>query len=270
MSRLSLTWPRRTRSEWDRPAIDTRLLHIPLSHFRVPRPFSLPLWKNNQAQRPLSTTAVRRHLGAAMVVAAPPDRGCPRPRADVTRTAPFVAQGPMPALTRRRCSHGYPLRVSPSAVDACPGSPQMYPHSQLPLRASPSAVDARAFARMYCRSAVPGVEADACAFAQAISHAPAPDAPAHTAEGALATSPFPPFSSVTPRSLLPYHSDAPQGIWGGASPSVILSLLPSTELEAEAGAEAPASASILLSPSSLKALRERGIKGVRVLLPPLK
>ena len=46
--------------------------------------------------------------------------------------------------------------------------------------------------------------------------------------------------------------------------SVIPSLLPSNELEAEAGAFAPASASVLLSPSPLKALRERGIKGVRV------
>ena len=40
--------------------------------------------------------------------------------------------------------------------------------------------------------------------------------------------------------------------------------LPSTELEAEVGAKAPTSASVLLSPSPLKALRERGIKGVRV------
>ena len=92
----------------------------------------------------------------------PPDRGCPHLPADVTRTAPFEAQGPMPALTRRRCSHGYPLRVSPSAVDACPGSPQMITHSYLPLRASPSAVDARAPARMTLRPAVPGVEMDAC------------------------------------------------------------------------------------------------------------
>ena len=46
--------------------------------------------------------------------------------------------------------------------------------------------------------------------------------------------------------------------------SVIPSLLPSNELEAEAGAKAPASASVLISPSPLKALRERGIKGVRV------
>ena len=46
--------------------------------------------------------------------------------------------------------------------------------------------------------------------------------------------------------------------------------LPSTELEAEVGAEAPTSASVLLSPSPLQALRERGIKGVRVPSPSLK
>ena len=56
---------------------------------------------------------------------------------------------------------------------------------------------------------------------------------------------------------------------------VIPSLLPSIELEAEVGASAPTSASVLPSPSPLKALRacpeslegERGIKGVRVPVP---
>ncbi len=57
------------------------------------------------------------------------------------------------------------------------------------------------------------------------------------------------------------HSDAPRGIWGG-----VLSSSPSIELEAEVGALAPTSASVLLSPSPSTALRERGIKGERV--PP--
>ena len=39
---------------------------------------------------------------------------------------------------------------------------------------------------------------------------------------------------------------------------------PSTELEGDVGADAPTSPSVLISPSPLKALRERGIKGVRV------
>ena len=43
---------------------------------------------------------------------------------------------------------------------------------------------------------------------------------------------------------------------------------PSIELEAEVGAGAPTSASVLLSPSPLKALRERGTKGVRVPFRP--
>ncbi len=44
----------------------------------------------------------------------------------------------------------------------------------------------------------------------------------------------------------------------------IPSLFSSTELEAGVGAKAPTPASVFLSPSPLKALRERGIKGVRV------
>ena len=44
-------------------------------------------------------------------------------------------------------------------------------------------------------------------------------------------------------------------------------LPPSIEPEADVGASAPTSASVLFSPSPLKALRERGIKGVRVPSP---
>ena len=46
--------------------------------------------------------------------------------------------------------------------------------------------------------------------------------------------------------------------------AVLPSPLPSIELEAEVGALAPTSASVLLSPSPLMALRERGTKGVSV------
>ncbi len=45
---------------------------------------------------------------------------------------------------------------------------------------------------------------------------------------------------------------------------------PGTELEAEVGAEAPTSASVLLSPSPLGPIRERGSKGVRVPSPSAK
>ena len=56
--------------------------------------------------------------------------------------------------------------------------------------------------------------------------------------------------------------------------AVLPSHIPSIELEAEVGAGAPTSTSVLLSPSPLRALRERGTKGVRVPLwggrPPLR
>ncbi len=59
------------------------------------------------------------------------------------------------------------------------------------------------------------------------------------------------------------HSDAPRGIWGGAP-----SPLPSTKLKGRACAAAQALPSVFPSPSPLKALRERGIKGERVPYPP--
>ena len=73
------------------------------------------------------------------------------------------------------------------AVDARAPSPQMITHGSYPKRACPTTVDARVYSRMISRSALLGVEADACANPQMISHAPALDAVARPAEGALAT-----------------------------------------------------------------------------------
>ena len=88
-----------------------------------------------------------------------------------------------------------------------------------PLRASPSAVDARALARMYFfRTALPGVATIACTKALAISHVPAPDAPANAAEGALATP-----SSLHSSSLIPGPSVTPAPLT--RPPSVIPPLL---------------------------------------------
>ena len=73
------------------------------------------------------------------------------------------------------------------AMDARAPSPQMITHGSYPKRVCPTTVDARVYSRMISRSALLGVEADACANPQMISHAPALDAVARPAEGALAT-----------------------------------------------------------------------------------
>ena len=71
-------------------------------------------------------------------------------------------------------------------------------------------------------------------------------------------------NSAKPPLTLPEHPPPPPSFQPPRAEIHPISLLPSTELEAEVGAEAPTSASVLISPSPLKALRERGIKGVRV------
>ena len=167
MSHINLHRPRLSRSVWDRPATDTRLL---------PSPLAFPTRIVHQVQRPLC----------------PPAAGFLRP----VNARDFSRMYPRPAISGAEsdaCPDSpqmfprlLPLRASPSAVDACPGSPQTYPHGPTPLRAIPLAVDARAPARMIFRPAAPGVETDACAKAQAIPHAPAPEALAGTADGALA------------------------------------------------------------------------------------
>ena len=136
MSRLSLIRPRRTRSVWGRPAADTRLLPTTFPPTVSLRPFTLPSWKY-KAQRPLSTTAVRRHFGVASTLAASNRTWMPAVFRGRTPPAPFAAYGWMPALTRCRCSHGYPPRVPTSAVDACPRSPQMYFPQLTPRELSP-------------------------------------------------------------------------------------------------------------------------------------
>ncbi len=64
----------------------------------------------------------------------------------------------------------------------------------------------------------------------------------------------------------PFSPTLHQSFWTPTCP-LPSSPPPSNELEAEVGALAPTSASVLLSPSPLKALRERGIKGERVPRP---
>ena len=67
------------------------------------------------------------------------------------------------------------------AADARVPSPRMITHGSYPQRACPTTVDARVLSRMISRSALLGVEADACANPQMISRTPF-----RAAEGALA------------------------------------------------------------------------------------
>ena len=190
MRRMAHILARRNRVVWDHPASDTRLLPNPFPSTVSLRPSvtsgESPIKPSAPSRHPKPGVALETHARLrfprtvdARVNARMTSRGLALkraflPAADACLDSPQMFPRPLP------------LRASPSAVDACPGSPQMYSHGQTPLLAIPTSVDARAPARMFLRPAVPGVEMDACANAQAISHAPAPDAPAHAAEGALA------------------------------------------------------------------------------------
>ena len=182
---MAHTLARRNRAVWDRPATDTRLLppsfhntvslHCPLDHLRMSIIASAPS---------------RPHF---------PQRYC---AADACVPSPQMI------------SHGsHPKRACPMAVDARVPSPRMLTHGSHPQRACPTAVDARVLSRMISRSALLGVEADACANPQMISHAPALDAAARATEGALANliltlspSPFR-HSRPLPRGACPPKAD---------------------------------------------------------------
>ena len=204
MSRMAYILARRNRVEWDHPAPDTRLLPNPFPKSTIvpPGPLAIPTRMSIKPSAPsqLLPSGVISESQALLRLPRTVDaRVYPRKFPDCALRG--AVSDACPDSPQKK-THGQPLRVSPSAVDACPGSPQMYSHSQLPLRASSSAVDARALARMFFRPAVPGVEMDACAKAQAISHVPALDAPAHAVEGALAL----PFIS-----FFPFHFDIHKG-----------------------------------------------------------
>ena len=173
MSRPSLNRPRHPRAVWDRTTTDTRLLPSSL-----PIPVSLrtpldPLRMSIIASAPSRPSSPQRHCGVDARVHSP-----------------------------RMITHGsYPMRACPTTVDARALS-RMISRSafigvEADARAHPRMIsrsafigveaDARAHPRMISRSALTGVEADACAYPQMISRAPALDAAARTAEGALAT-----------------------------------------------------------------------------------
>ena len=150
MSRCALTRLRRTRSEWDRPATDTRLLLRPR-----PIPVSLrspvdPLRMSIKTSAPSRPPSPQRHLAAD-------------------------ACGLLPQMI----ALGYPgHRASGEAADARAPSPRMITHGSYPQRTCPTTVDARVLSRMNSRSAFIGVEADACANPQMISRTATLDADA--------------------------------------------------------------------------------------------
>ena len=154
MSRPSLNRPRHPRAVWDRTTTDTRLLPSSL-----PIPVSLrtpldPLRMSIIASAPSRPSSPQRHCGVDARVHSP-----------------------------RMITHGsYPMRACPTTVDARALSRMISRSAFIGVEA-----DARAHPRMISRSALTGVEADACAYPQMISRAPALDAAARTAEGALAT-----------------------------------------------------------------------------------
>ena len=110
----------------------------------------------------------------------------------------------------------FPQRIR--AADARVHSPRMITHGSYPQRACPTTVDARVLPRMNSRSASLGVEADACADLQMISHAAA-----RATEGALANliltlspSPFR-RSRPLPRGACPQKADH-SGLRAGIHP----------------------------------------------------
>ena len=228
---------RRTRSEWDRPASDTRLLPIPFPRPSTvsPGPSTLPHGRTTKPSAP-------SRLPPSGVI--PEEQAClclPR-TVDARATArkdPTCAQR---GVRMDACFDSLQMfpRLTPASVTLRRGCLPRLAAEEDPqltqLRATPSAVDARALARMYFfRTALPGVATIACTKALAISHAPAPDAPANAAEGALATPSLIlsshfiiPGPSVTPASLTrhsrPLHRHSgrrepesiPGGEWCGA------------------------------------------------------
>ena len=110
----------------------------------------------------------------------------------------------------------FPQRIR--AADARVPSPRMITHGSHPQRACPTTVDACVLSRMISRSALLGVEANACPNPQMISHAAA-----RTTKGALANliltlspSPFR-HSPPLPRGACPPKADH-SGLRAGIHP----------------------------------------------------
>ena len=285
MSRTSLISSRRRRAACLRPATDTRLLLMPFPDTVSP---SHPTPGDG---RSIDSTLHTSSRGYSRGYA--PFQG---------HTAPATRQGLWPdfvgspeAIAPRVyspvASLGTPLshsdgkEVTPDhlrTVESVWGSYPLLDSPVFPLGESPSPRDGRGSALPYLRM----VERFPHTDRYEISSPPVPTRvwrrlaprPVRPGHGPSIASPSLPTNTFHPTTQPPFTVSfrcPATNLGRGSYPfylpviptpflSVIPSLLPSTELEAEAGALAPASASVLISPSTLKALRERGIQGVRV------
>ena len=211
MSRPSLTWPRLSRSEWDRPAADTRLLPHPF-----PNPVSLGSPRSPYRRSPvasaLSQSPVRklpvlpysRPIQAAYARSALPGvdaDACVNSWMNARSALPGVER--MPALTPRMISRSALPGVD---ADACVSS-WMNARSALPgVERMPALTP-----RMNARSALPGVDADACANPADDLSRPFPYM-SPTSERALATPSSPSIPMPCEGSLTPTRQFTPREV----------------------------------------------------------
>ncbi len=307
MRRISLISSRPTRALRDRPATDTRLspFPFPTRRWKVHRPHAAnPSLGSLLRLRPLNGVLTPGHRpGGRPDTLGSPEATAPRLDSPVASLGTPLSHGdgkedtPDPLRRVESVWGSYPFRDSPvsnlgdahkSRDDRESALPSLrmverFPHTDRP-EVSSSPIDLRVWCSLAPRPLRPG-------HGPSIAYTPLPVIPAPDREsipGAESRGgvlpPLPrgervgvrvipsPASGAATTNQRPSHchSDAPRGIpdlptrHSPCQPSPI----PSIELEAEVGAEAPTSASVHLSPSPLKALRERGIKGVRVPFPP--
>ena len=198
-----------------------------------PLPCSTPVSLDNtmnQLRMTLKTSAPSRPPFPQRRLA--PDARGPAPNRAPTLTADACRLLPQ-MISLGRPSH----RASVFAADARVPSPRMITHGSHPQRACSTTVDARVLSRMISRSALLGVEADACANPQMISRSAftgveadacanpqmISHAPFRAADGALARPhphpfpiPLPPFPSP-PWGACPPKADH-SGIRAGIHP----------------------------------------------------
>ena len=256
MRRNSLISSRRTRALRDRPATDTRLL---------PTPFPTRRWKVHRlhAAHPSLGSLLRlRHEGGVLTpghrpggrpdTLGSPEANAPRLDSPVASLGTPLSHGdgkeytPDPIRRVESVWGSYPFRDSPvfplgdfplprdGRESALPSlrMVERFPHTDRPQEETPSnPADMRVWRSLASRPL-------------RLGHGPSIAYPTLTSS-----------LSVIPEQSLPPRNR------GESIPSSS-----SIELEAEVGASAPTSASVHLSPSPLKALRERGTKGERV--PP--
>ena len=278
MSRTSLISNRRRRAACLRPATDTRLL---------PMPFPDTVSASHPTPGDGRSIDSTRHTSS---------RGHSRGYAPFQgHTAPAKRQGLWPdtvgspeAIAPRvyspvaslgtPLSHGGGKEVTPDplrTVESVWGSYPLLDSPVFPLGESPSPRDGRGSALPYLRL----VERFPHTDRHELSSPPVPSRvwrrlalrPVRPGQGPSIACPSLPTNTCHPTTQPPFTVSfrcPARNLGRGSYPfylpviptpslSVIPSLLPSTEL-------APASASVLISPSTLKALRERGIQGVRV------